>query len=190
MRVCLLMAFLVAGCGGEPPKTDVSSKQMNADVMRELRLKMLAAPAELDLKPSPEYPRVCGVLMDWPIVMGTTSFVSTVVSLSTGDASIYSTGTFGVFGGIGHETVRSAAQSLVKVGEKHYAEATPTKDYSYPKVGRVRFYLVCYDGVRVIDTDLESARRGTDKCSDMYEQAQRVITELRLITQRQKGEIR
>src|ERR1041385_817334 len=116
---------------------------MNADAMRELRLKMLTAPAELDLKPSREFPRVCGVLMDWPIEMGTTSFVTTVVSLSTGDASIYSTGTFGVFGGIGHETVRSAAKSFVTAGERHHEEATPTKDYHYPTSGRVRFYLVC-----------------------------------------------
>jgi hypothetical protein len=165
-------------------QTNQPSTKMNAEIMRELRLKMLAAPVELGLKPTTEYPRVCGVLMDWPIEVGTV----TVVSLSTGDASIYSTGTFGVLGGIGHEAVRSAAQNFVRVAEKHYAEATPTKDYPYPKAGRVRFYLVCYDGVLMIDADLESVKNGKDKCSDLYIEGQRVITELRLITQKQKGE--
>jgi hypothetical protein len=184
------MTFLVVGCFTVMSQTNEPPKKSPAEVMRELRLKMLAAPGDLELMPSPEFPRVCGVLMDWPIEMGTTSFVTTVVSLSTGDASIYSTGTFGVFGGIVHATVRSAAKSFVRVGERHYDEATPTKDYPYPKTGRVRFYLVCYDGVRVIDADLESARRGADKYSDLYEQAQRVMTELRLITQKQKSGIR
>src|SRR5437868_2213698 len=81
----------------------------------------------------------------------------TVVARNTGDASIYTTGTFGVIGGIGHEAVRLTAKKCVKVAEKHYEEATPTTEYPYPKTGRVRFYLVGYDGVRVIDADLDCA---------------------------------
>jgi hypothetical protein len=124
--------------------------------------------------------------MDWPIDAGIVS----VVSFSSGDASIYTTGTFGVFGGIGHETVRRTAKSFVKIAEKHFGQAIPTKDYPYPKPGRVRFYLVCYDGVRMIEADLEALRKGTDKLSDLYVEGQRVVTELRLITQKQKGETR
>ena len=184
MRAILFTVLLLSGCCVVRAQTNDATKKMNAEVMREMRSKMMVAPRELGLKSTGEYPRVCGVLMDWPIEAGTI----TLVSLSTGDASIYSTGTFGVLGGIGHETVRSAAQRLVKVGEKHHDEATLTKDYPYPKAGRVRFYLVCYDGVRTIDADLDEVRAGKHKCSDLYEQAQRVITELRLITQRQKGE--
>jgi hypothetical protein len=75
----------------------------------------------------------------------------------------------------------------VKVAEKHYDEATSTKDYPYPEAGRVRFYLVCYDGVRTIEADLESVKDGTDKCSDLYIAGQSVITELRLTTQKLKG---
>jgi hypothetical protein len=157
---------------------------MNAEVMQELRLKMLAVQKELDMKPTQEYPRVCGVIMDWPIGPVT----ATLVSLSTGDASIYTTGTFGVFGGIGHETVRAAATNFVKLADRYYDQATPTNNYPYPAPGHVRFYLVCYNGVRTIDADLESARSGKDKCSDLYMAGQDVITELRLITQKQKGE--
>lgn len=172
------------------PRTNQPSTKNNAEMMRKLRLKMLAAPTELGLKPTQEFPRVCGVLMDWPIDEGGTTIVGTVVSLSTGDASLYTTATgpYGLFGDIGHENVRTAARSLVRVGEKHYADAAPTKDYSYPKPGRLRFYLVCYDGVRMLETDLEPAQGGSDKCSDLYEAARRVIREF-LITQKQKGEV-
>lgn len=159
---------------------------MNAEVMRQLRIKMLTnSPAELGQKSSSEFPRVCGVVMDWTIESGP---VVSVISLSTGDASIYTTGTFGVFGGIGHESVRNAAKSFVKVAEKYYDEATLTKEYPYPKDGRVRFYLICYDGVRTFEADLEATRNGEAKSSDLYKEGQQVLTELRSITQKQKGE--
>jgi hypothetical protein len=163
----------------EPPKKNP------AEMMRELRLKMLTTPpAEFGLKPTREYPRVYGILMDWPIERGTVS----VVSLCSGDASIYTTGTFGVIGGVGHEGVRSAAKNFVKAAEKHHGEAAPTKEYPYPTTGRVRFYLVCYDGVRAIEADLQSVMNGKDKCSDLYAEGQRVVTELRKITEKQKWE--
>jgi len=168
-------------------QTNELPKKSPAELMRELRLKMLTTtPEGFGQKATKEFPRVCGVLMDWPIDAVTIS----VVSFSSGDASLYTTGTFGVLGGIGHETVRNAAKSFVKVGEKHFDEATPTKDYTYPQPGRVRFYLVCYDGVRMIDADLESLKLRNDKFSDLFDEGQRVITQLRLITQQQKGETR
>ena len=155
-------------------------------MMREMRLKMLtAAPGDFGQKPTPEFPRVSGVVMDWPIQAATI----TLVSFSTGDASIYSTGTFGILGGIGHESVRIAATNCVKIAQGFYDDATPTKEYPYPTNGHLRFYLVGYDGVRVIDADLESVKRDGAKYSDLYKAAQRVITELRILTQKQKGQM-
>jgi hypothetical protein len=135
-------------------------------------------------KPTPEYPHVDAMLMDWPIEETTV----TVMASSVGDGSIYTTGTFGVVGGIGHESVRDAAKGFVKLGEKYYSEAIPAKEYQYPQRGRVRFYFVCYNEVRVIDADAESLASGKDKYSDLYIQAQGVISELRQIVQKQKTE--
>jgi hypothetical protein len=185
VRPELIIAVLIVGSFNAMPQTNEPPKKSPPEVMRELRLKMLTTPpAELGQKTSPEYPRVHGVLMDWPIERGTVS----VISLSSGDASIYTTGTFGVIGGVGHETVRDAARNFVKVAEKHYDKAPPTKDYSYPNDGRIRFYLTCHDGVRSIDADLATLKNGTDKCSDLFVAGQRVITELRLTTQNPKGQ--
>jgi hypothetical protein len=165
-------------------QTNEPQKKGAAEMMRELRLNMLTTPGtEFGQKQTPEYPRVYGVLMDWPLDSATVS----VVAFSSGDASIYTTGAFGVIGGIGHEAVRGAAKSFVKIAEKHYDEATPTKDYPYPKAGRVRFYVICYDGVRTIETDLEALKNGRDKFSDLYAAGQRVIAELRLTTQNLQG---
>lgn len=146
-------------------------------MMRELRLFQLTT--AIGEKPTTEFPKVRAVIMDWPIERA----IVTVVARSTGDASIYTTGTFGVLGGIGHETVRSAARTCVKIAQGYSGDATPTKEYPYPATKRVRFYLVCYDGVRVIDADLDSVTHKDGKYSDMYAAAQQVVTELRLISQ-------
>jgi hypothetical protein len=187
MRPLLLISLVIAGCFTAMSQTNEPPKKNPAEMMREMRLRQLTMrPSEFGEKPTAEFPHVCGVLMDWPIEAGTV----TVVARTTGDASIYTTGTFGVIGGIGHENVRGVAKSCVRVAESHFEDASPTKDYPYPKAGRVRFYLVGYDGVRVIDGDLESLRQERDKCSDLYEAAQMVVTELRQITQGQKSERR
>lgn len=165
------------------PQTNEPQKNNPAEVMREMRLKMLTTiPADAGLKPTPEFPRVCGVVMDWPIESGTI----TLVSFATGDASIYTTGTFGVIGGIRHESVRAAAKSCVKVAQSFYESATPTKEYPYPAKERVRFYLVCYDGVRVMDSDLTAVAQGKDRSWELFASAQGVITELRRITPSQR----
>lgn len=191
MRPFLFITFLIAGCFTAMPQTNQPPKMSPAEMMRAMRLKQLTMlPSEFGEKPTAEFPHVCGVLMDWPIDANTVTFTVTVVARDTGDASIYTTGTFGVIGGIGHENVRNVAKSCVKVANKHFEDASPTKDYPYPKTGRVRFYLVGYDGVRVIERDLGPLRKGNDKCSDLYEAAQRVVTELRLIALEPKGEKR
>lgn len=153
--------------------------------MREMRLKMLSiTPKDAGLKPTPEFPFVSGIVMDWPLKTTTV----TVVSHLTGDASVYTTGTFGVIGGIGHEAVRTAATNCVKLSQKLHEDAIPTTDYPYPTKGRVRFYLICYDGVRVIDADLNAVEKRKDKCSDLFMAVQKVLTELRLIAKSRMGD--
>lgn len=185
MRLFVFLVFLIAGPITTMSQTNLPPDKNPAEIMREMRLKMLTVwPKDMGRTPSPEFPYVSEVVMDWPIETTTV----TVVSIATGDASIYTTGTFGVLGGIGHESVREAATNCVKVAQQYFDEATPTTEYPYPAPGRVRFYLVGYDHVRVVDADLEAVVRGKDKRSDLYVAAQRVVTEMRLITQRQKGQ--
>ncbi|HWC60575.1 MAG TPA: hypothetical protein VHC44_12845, partial [Verrucomicrobiae bacterium] len=120
------------------------------------------------------------VMMDWP--MGTN--VISVYGSCMGDASIYTTATFGVIGGIGHEPVRQAAREFVKIAETHFDNAVPTKDFPYPKPGRIHFYLVGYENVRIIDVDEGSLNKGASKYSDLGAAGQKLITELRQIVQK------
>jgi len=164
-------------------QTNPLPEKATSGMMRDLRLKTLGTATNANVRPTADFPLVRGVLMDWPIEKGTI----TVVSFSTGDASIYTTGTFGIMGGLGDENVRLAAQSFVKAAGRHYNDGTVTKDFRYPRAGRVRFYLICFGDVRMIDADLEAVRNGDDKYSDLYVEGQNVITELRLASQKKKG---
>jgi len=181
MRAVLFAVMLTGLPLSAMSQTNNPSTKSPAEMMREMRMKILTSPAsQMGLKPSKDYPRVATVLMDWP--MGTN--VISVYGACTGDASIYTTATFGVIGGIGHEPVRQAAHGLVKIAERHYDAAVSTKDFPYPKPGQLYFYLVGYDDVRKIEVDEDSLKNGTSKYSDLGAAAQKLITELRKIVQK------
>jgi hypothetical protein len=164
-------------------QTNNPSQKSGAEVMHELRIKILTASAsEIGLKPTQDYPRVYTALMDWPL--GTN--IISVYGSCTGDASIYTTSTFGVLGGVGHETVRNAAHQFVKSAEMHYDDAVTTKDFPYPKPGHIYFYLVCFDGIRMIDADEESLRTGKSKFSDLGNAAQNLIGQLRMVSEKKQ----
>jgi hypothetical protein len=143
----------------------------------------LTAPhGEMGVKPSKEFPKVYGVLMDWPLGEQT----ATVFSLCDGTASLYTTSTFGIIGGAGHASVRAAAARFVNAAARHYDTGMPTKVYPYSRSGRALFYLLCFDGVRMIEVDESALRTGKDKYSDLWSEGQRVLAELRLTTENTK----
>ena len=159
----------------------LSPQKTPAEAMRELRRRMLTdAPSDFGIRPTTTFPLVYGVLMDWPVDETT----ATVVSLSTGDASLYTTSTFGIIGGIGHESVRTAATKFVKAVETYHADSIPTSEFPYPAADRVRFYLLTFHGLRVIDTDLASIASGKGRYANLFRAGQAVLSELRLITER------
>ena len=178
-----MLGFLATlfGVGCKPSAPPPNTPARSADAMRELRIKMLTTPpSEVGIQPTETYRRVYGVLMDWHLDDQTV----TVVSMCDGQASLYTTSTFGIIGGIGHESVRSAATDFVRSAQTHYGDAVLTTQYPYPSPGQTRFYLVCFDGVRVIDTKTDAVADGTGGLSDLFAAGQRVITELRAVTER------
>jgi len=180
-RILTLASWLVVApsiclAQGQPQKRP-------ADNMRELRLMMLTTPpSQLGIKPTGENPRVAGVLMDWPLG----EHAATIVAMSDGNASLYTTSTFGVLGGVEHESVRGAAKRLVRATELFHNEAVLTTDYSGPARDRVRFYLVTFQGVRVIDTDTASVRARNGRYVELFALGQAVLTELRLVTEKKR----
>lgn len=182
----LIASLFGAGCKPKDPAptTAPPSSTQGLEVMGELRNKMLTAPAsKWGIQPSTAYPNVFGVVMDMPVSKDRTA---TLVSMCDGNASLYTTSTFGVIGGIGHENVRTTSSNFVKEAQNFYATATPATDFPYPTSEHVRFYLLGYDGVRVIETQLRSLEKNSDTHSAMWEAGQRVLYELLLLTKNEK----
>ena len=158
-------------------KPDKDAKDAK-DAGRDLRNMFLTTSAEqIGIQRSKEYPRVWGVAVDWPIG----EHIATIVSLADGSASVYSTGTFGIIGGIGHDTVRAAARKVIKEAERRFDDSTPTQDFSYPTPDRVRFFFTTFNGVRVIDTDWALLSEGRSKYFELFDAAQDVLTQFRMV---------
>ena len=179
---CVTIALLVACASGAGLAMD-AVRTDPAQTMRALRVAFLSAsPAALGFAPTREYPRVFGVAMDWPLGEHT----ATIVSALDGTASLYTTSTFGVIGGAGHEAVRIAAQRFVKAAEAHHGDAVPTNAYPYPTKDKIRFYLRTFDGVRVIEAETASAYSTSGKYSAFFRAGQAVVTELRKVTEQKR----
>ncbi len=178
LRAILAALFGVGAAAAEQPKAPTKSP---AEMMREMRLQWLTkTPAAASGEKREE---IVAVVMDWPIEQGTV----TVLASSVGDASIYTTGTFGVLGGIGHESVRKAAIAFVECARKHGALAAATTDFSYPDREHIRFFFVTGEGVRSVSFPLSEIQEAGSDANDLYAHGQIVVTELREITQKQRG---
>ena len=113
--------------------------------------------------------------MDWPV----SGQVATIVSLADGTASLYTTSSFGIIGGQGHEPVRRAAQRFVAAAQPHFAGAWPATGHPYPASTEVRFYLLGYDSVRAVYGRRDAIESGSDRLSGLFATAQDVVTALR-----------
>jgi hypothetical protein len=177
------MGFLSFLFGTHSNAQSPAPQQNSTNAGHGLRLMMLTTPpARTGEKPIEKFPRVYGILMDWPVGDQT----ATVFSSSSGAASLYTTSTFGIIGGEGHESVRIAAINFVRAADRLFNSAVPTTEYPYPDADHVRFYLLTFDGVRVLDTDLASIANRTSKYAEFFDLGQAVLTELRLVTEKRQ----
>jgi len=168
--------------GSASPKAAPSQAEQRdpAAAMRELRTQMLSAPpAELGIEPSADCPEVYGVLMEFPI----SSETGTVVAMCDGNASLYTTSTFGVMGGGAHASVRAAASEFVKTVASFEDVGELTNDFPYPLPGRGQFYVLTFSGVRQLEDDFAAIESGQSKLSGLFAAGQDVLTQLRLISQ-------
>ena len=167
-------------CAGRRNFTPVPGRRRPGEEgSRVLRSSMLAIPTSSHrIQPTECNPRVFGVLIDWHL----DEHMATIVSDLTGFAGFITPSSYEILGGPHHLSGRAAAMNFVKDAEGHYDQAVPSDDHAYPKTGRVRFYLLCFDGLRLIDADATAVAEGADKCSRLWADGQQVLTEIRLLS--------
>lgn len=151
-----------------------------ADTGKGLRLMALTTSTEkLGFTPEKDYPKVYGVITDWNLGDQTAS----ILAMKDGTASLYTTSTFGIIGGHGHDTVRKAARECVKTAEQYYEKSSTVSNYPYPKHGKINFFLLTHDGVRLCTGDQDGINNGKDQTMPLFAAAQNVLTALRVVTE-------
>ena len=146
--------------------------------MIELRSRLLrGTPAQYGIEaPS----RVWAVVMDMGLDEGG---AATVVALEDGNASLYTTGSFGIIGGFAHERVKAAALDLCRRAISHAADMPRLADIAYPKTGRIRLFILVPGDVLGFEAAEVELAAGKHRYSELVFAANRVITELRMISE-------
>ena len=150
-----------------------------ADVMKELRNKLLTAKPDELLEGEDAKAKVWGVLMDVSFPSGT----ATLVSLRDGTASLYTTTGGGVLGGY---VAKAEARAFVLAAEKHLARMRRVEAFPYPSDGRVKFYVLTRDGVLTAEAGLSELGERKHKLWTLYYAADQVLTQLRLASEKNK----
>ncbi|HEX6182706.1 MAG TPA: hypothetical protein VFZ44_02265 [Pyrinomonadaceae bacterium] len=184
--------ILTAGCSAlrsvssqdktqdKAPESAISGdRAQQAEVMKELRNKLLTAKPDELLEGEDAKAKVWGVLMDVTFPSGT----ATLVSLRDGTASLYTTGGGGVLGGY---VAREQAKEFVVAAEKHLGQMRPTEAFPYPANGRVKFYVLTRDGVLTGEAGLSEMGERKHKLWTLYYAADQVLTQLRLASEKNK----
>lgn len=133
------------------------------------------SPRKLGFVTDSNYPTVYGVLTDWDLG----GLFASIMSMRDGTASLYTTSTFGIIGGQGHEKVRQAAERYVKTAESFCEAGKIVSEFAYPKNNQVFYCVMTYNGIRRIIADGAAIEQGPDPTLPLFTAAQDVLTELR-----------
>jgi hypothetical protein len=179
----LIAVVVVLGAGlavwGYIRKEAIESplREPPAEIYLGLREKILStSPGELNLSTLESPPAAYGVVMD----LGMGSGTATIVSLSTGDTSMYTSRGGGIIGGIGHESCRTASKNFISAAQSFVPKLSRASDHSLPREGAARFYVLTTGGLLVGEATIEALDRGQSPLSPLFAAGNEVITQIRL----------
>jgi hypothetical protein len=191
IAVATLCAVVVTAVVVVMPMLSVrNSSQMEpsyrpAETYTQLRDRALSLqPGDIGLKLSSGDVQPYGIVLE----IGFPEAVATLVSLSTGDASLYYSHGGGVIGGSVHEKVRGAARQFVDSSKRFLPMMSKTVSFPLPEVGMTRFYVLTTDGVLTASARDIDLVKGRSDLSSLYQEGHQVIAELREISEKRQNE--
>lgn len=119
---------------------------------------------------------VVAVLMEWPQGKDT----ATVLASAGGDTSLYTTSSFGIIGGVGHESVRQAARHFTTRAQYFLHLASPTSEFPYPEGQTLQLYFITPTGVRTTSFPMDEVEVEKTPARALFSYGQEVLTQLRL----------
>jgi hypothetical protein len=179
--------FLLANCKGLISKTKIDNDNNQAkknelkdnpyNELRNMALGRTAEEFDINIVDKDE---VYGLIMDWNIGSG----IVTLVTYNTGDASMYYSSGGGVIGGVQNENVNKAAKQLVHLANEYSKEAEKSTIYPLPEKECLTFYFLKPDSKYFKQEKIDNFENKSSKLLPMFEEANKVITELRLIVEK------
>lgn len=147
------------------------------DSYLDLRSMALTMPAgQLDIDASSEF-EPYGVVLDWNVGKG----VATFTAFKSGDASMYTSTGGGIIGGVGHDNVKIAAQSLVRRSKNFVKNAKKSDDISVARDSTIKFFFLTTKGRFVSEETLDNLDNGSSPLLELFVEANKLITELRAV---------
>ena len=125
----------------------------------------------------------------WAIVVetGFPEMIVTLIAIADGTVSLYFSNGGGIIGAGGHAGARSASEALLGCAPAFLAQAQPTTDFPTPTQGNTKFYFLTFDGVFAAEANKDDLGNGNVPLSPLFCKAHDVITQLRLLDEKQNG---
>ncbi|MBK7307813.1 MAG: hypothetical protein IPI88_12815 [Chitinophagaceae bacterium] len=136
-------------------------------------------PEQLQLSFPVDQTKVFGVVMDWDLGDGT----MTLSTYQTGDASIYLSSGGGVIGGGQHANVSKASKEFISMAQNYLDKSSKVATTTLPDKDCFKFYFLTNKGKYVVQENIDNIENKTSKLLILFENANNVITELRLTTE-------
>jgi len=168
------VVFYFTRCRNNSTVKNHKTRENAFDGLRDMAFSL--TPVQLGVSFPDDKTIVYGIVMDW----GMNSAVVTTVCYQTGDASLYLSSGGGIIGGGGHQAVNSAAKQFVSLAQTYLDKATKTETTDLPATDEIKFYLLTNKGVFAGEEQMKNFENETSKWLPLFEEGNKVITELRL----------
>jgi hypothetical protein len=140
-------------------------------------------PSEAGLEPSEEHPNVWGVVMDLGYPEGT----ATVVGLSDGTTSLYTSSGGGVIGGGAHPPVVEATMRWLLIAEDAVGALDSATEFPLPDANHVAFAVLTFGGAYRGAATEEALRDEEHSLAPLFHAGHDVVTELRRADEAAQG---
>ncbi|MGY4539713.1 hypothetical protein ACVW0P_004152 [Mucilaginibacter sp. UYNi724] len=136
-------------------------------------------PQDLKLNISPDKETAFCVVLEF----GTNDGAATIISLLTGDASMYTSSGGGIIGGASHENVNKAAIAFVSSAQNYFTKMGP-ESMEIPKPNHIKFHILTNKGhysFEGLESDITAEK---SEWAEIFYKGNDVITQLRLINEK------
>lgn len=159
-------------------QTATGNKDQNPYLqLRQMAFKVTAAELNLTLTHAAVY----GLVIDIPVNQAR----ATLVAYRTGDASLYLSNGSSIIGGGQHRHINAISLALVTDAQNYLSHTTLTQHTNPAGNQAIHFYLLTGNGVFTASAVIDEMQNGTSPLTQLFAQANHLLTELRLLSQKQ-----